>query len=123
MRSGIVGNIGDEKYHIIFMTSSIALLVCIDAVKVHAIKTRRNNGIEIAGDNMLPVGVPVMHPVVFSPVGIGGVKPGRSTLFPALLPIPAIGFSLPNAEIGDNTSRTRGTTQRVDLLASKGFPG
>src|SRR5437016_687921 len=123
MRTRIVGDIGDETYHVTFMTSSIALLICIDAVKIHAIKPRRNNGIEIAVDNTLPVGVPVMYPVVLSPVRIGCVKPGWSAHFPAWLPVPAIGFSLPNAEVGDDTSRTRCSTQHVDLLASKGFPG
>src|SRR6266566_1126114 len=121
MRTRIMGDSGNELHHVLFMTSSIALLIGIDAVKIDAIKTRGNNGIEIAIDNALPGWVPVMHPVILFPIGIRHVQPCRSTFLPSLLPIPPIGLRLPNAEIRDNTSLAQGATQRVNLLRSKSF--
>src|SRR6266704_1392852 len=115
MRTRIAGNSGDELHHVLFMTSSIALLIRVDAVKIDAIKTRCNYGIKIAIDNALPDGVPVMHPVVLFPIGIGHTQPCRSTFLPSLLPIPPIGLRLPNAEIRDQTSLARCATQRVNL--------
>src|SRR5438876_11116575 len=123
MRTRIMGNSGDEIHHVLFMTSSIVLLIRIDAVKVDAIKTSCNNGIEIAIDKVLPGGVPVTHPVVLFPIGIGHNQPFGITFLPSLLPIPTIGLRLPNAEIRDNTPLARCATQRVNLPRSKSFFG
>src|SRR6266436_2869343 len=123
MRTRIMGDSGNELHHVLFMTSSIALLIRIDAVEIDAIKTRRNNGIEIAIDNALPGGVPVMHPVVLFPIGIRHAQPCRITFLPSLLPIPPIGLRLPNTEIRDNTSLARCATQRVNLPRSKSLFG
>src|SRR5215470_19998455 len=116
-----MGDSGNKMHHILFMTSSIALLIRIDAVKIDAIKARCNNGIEIAIDNVLPGGVPVMHPVVLFPIGIGHAQPCRSTLLPSLPPVPPVGLRLPNAEIRDNASPARCAPQHVNLPRSKGF--
>src|SRR5437868_4679606 len=123
MRTPIMSDSGNELHHVLFMTSSIALLIGIDAVKIDAIKTRCNNGIEIAIDNALPGGVPVIHPVVLFPSGVGHAQPCRSTFLPSLLPIPPIGLRLPDAEIRDNTPLAPGATQRVNLPRSKSFFG